>query len=119
MPGIAALAKDDRPHFATVAGDGLGALRLAIAAEAAAGQAIVTRLTDPAPMFDDPAVVAAWAAAGLRARKRVQHLLERRLLAGETLPQPEPHGALVFRETPARVAVAPQVRSAPRIGASR
>ena len=38
---------------------------------------------------------------------------------GETLPQPEPHGALVFRETPARVAVAPRVRSALRIGASR
>jgi RimJ/RimL family protein N-acetyltransferase len=116
MPGIAALAEDDRPHFATVAGDGTGALRLAIAAEAAAGQGIVLRLTDPAPMFEDPAVVEAWAAAGLGARQRVYHLLERRLPAGETLPRPEPDGALHYRDTPTQVAVAPQIGSAQRMG---
>ncbi|MET1232718.1 MAG: GNAT family N-acetyltransferase [Candidatus Limnocylindrales bacterium] len=117
MPGNAALADDDRPHFATVAGDGIGALRLALAAEAAAGQGIVTRLTDPAPIFDDPAVVEAWAAAGLGARERVYHLLERQLPVGETLPRPEPDDALLFRETPTQVAIAPKIGSAQRIGA--
>ncbi len=66
LPRIAALAEDDRPHFAIVGGDGHGVLRLALVAEAAAGQSIVIRLTDPAPMFDDPAVVGRLGGRGLR-----------------------------------------------------
>jgi GNAT superfamily N-acetyltransferase len=113
MPRIADLAKDDRPHFAVVAGDGHGVLRLALAAEAAAGRSVAIRLTDPAPMFDDPAVVRAWDAAGLEAREWVQHVLERELLPGEPLPSPEPPGALIFRDAPTRVAVAPSIGVAP------
>jgi hypothetical protein len=116
LPRIAALAEDDRPHFATVAGDGHGVLRLALAAEAAAGQSIVIRLTDPAPLFEDPKVADAWAAAGYAARDWVQHLLERPLVPGERLPSPEPEGALVLREPPTRVAVAPAIGSTARSG---
>jgi len=114
MPGIAALAEDDRPHFAIVAGDGHGALRLALAAEAAAGQSIAIRMTDPAPMFDEPDVAEAWATAGLGPRERANHLLERRLSPDEPLPPAEPEGALVLREAPARVAV-PRVVGAPML----
>lgn len=113
MPGIVALAEDDRPHFATMVGDGHGALRLALAAEVAAGRSIAVRMTDPAPMFDDPGVAEAWAAAGLGPREWATHLLERRLPPGEPLPTPEPEGALVLREPPARVAV-PRVIGTPR-----
>ena len=116
LPRIAALAEDDRPHFAVVAGDGHGVLRLALAAEAAAGQPIVIRLSDPAPMFNDPTVVDAWAAAGYGAREWTQHLLERRLPPDERLPPPEPDGALVYREAPTRVAEAPAIGSAARLG---
>jgi hypothetical protein len=112
MPGIAALAEDDRPHFAIMAGDGHGALRLALAAEAAAGRSIAIRMTDPAPMFDDPDVAEAWAAAGLGPREWANHLLERRLPPDEPLPPPEPEGALVLREPPSRVA-APRIIGAP------
>jgi GNAT superfamily N-acetyltransferase len=114
MPRIAALAMDDRPHFAMVAGEGHGVLRLALAAEEAAGRSVVIRLTDPAPMFDDPAVVRAWDAAGLGAREWVQRILERELPPGELLPPPEPQGALIFRDAPTRVAVAPSMGVTPR-----
>jgi GNAT superfamily N-acetyltransferase len=114
MPRIATLAQDDRPHFAIVAGDGHGALRLALAAEAAAGRPIAIRMTDPAPMFADPTVADAWAAAGLGARGWANPLLERHLPPGEPLPPPEPAGALRFGDAPARVARAPSIGAAPR-----
>ena len=69
-------------------------------------------MTDPAPMFDDPVVAEAWAAAGLGPREWANHLLERRLLPDEPLPPAEPEGALVLRDAPARVAV-PRVIGAP------
>lgn len=118
MPRIAAISEDDRPHFAVVGGDGRAVLRLALAAEAAAGQSVVIRMTDPAPMFDDPGVVEAWAAAGLGAHEWVQHVLERRLSPGEPLPPPEPEGALLLREEPSRVARPVTIGAATRAGAN-
>ena len=112
MPGIAALAKDDRPHLAVLAGDGRDALRLALTAESAAGQAIAVRMPDPAPMFADAVVVEAWNEAGLGARAWANHVLERRLPSGESLPPAEPEGGLVLRDTPASIA-RPRIVGAP------
>jgi RimJ/RimL family protein N-acetyltransferase len=112
MPGIAALAKDDRPHLAILAGDGRGALLLALTAESAAGQGIAVRMPDPAPMFADATVVEAWNDAGLGARAWANHVLERRLPAGEDLPSAEPIGGLVLRDTPVSIA-RPRIVGAP------
>ncbi len=117
MPHIEALAEDDHPHLALLAGDGRGALRLVHAAEAAAGQPIGVRLTDPAPMFEDTAIVQAWTDAGLSAREWAIHVLERQLPPGEPLPPPEPDGALVLRDQPAKVAVPPRIGHTSRTGA--
>jgi GNAT superfamily N-acetyltransferase len=117
MPHIEALAEDDHPHLALLAGDGLGALRLVLAAEAAAGQPIGVRLTDPAPMFGDAAIVQAWTDAGLSAREWAIHVLERELRSGEPLPPPERDGALVLRDPPGRVAVPPRIGHTSRTGA--
>ena len=119
MPHIEALAEDDRPHLALLAGDGLGALRLMLAAEAAAGQPIGVRLIDPAPMFDDAAIVQAWTDAGLSPREWAIHVLERQLPSGDPLPPPEPDGALVLRDAPSKVAVPPPIGHTSRTGAAR
>ncbi|HVQ23123.1 MAG TPA: GNAT family N-acetyltransferase [Candidatus Saccharimonadia bacterium] len=117
MPHIEALAEDDHPHLALLAGDGLGALRLMLAAETAAGQPIGVRMIDPAPMFEDAAIVEAWHDAGLKARDWAIHVLERQLPPGEPLPSPEPDGALVLRDPPGRTAVPPHVGHTSRTGA--
>ena len=117
MPHIEALAEDDHPHLALLAGDGLGALRLMLAAEAAAGRPIGVRLIDPAPMFLDAAIVEAWTDAGLGAREWAIHVLERQLPSGEPLPPPEPDAALVLRDPPSKVAVPPPIGNTSRTGA--
>jgi GNAT superfamily N-acetyltransferase len=112
MPRMTAMAEDDRPHLAILAGDGLATLRLVLAAETASGGGIAVRLPDPdPPMLADQRVVDAWAAAGLAPRAWSQLILARVLAPDETLPTPEPDGALVLRDRPERVAMAPAIGS--------
>lgn len=114
LPHVGSRYSEDRhPHLAVLAGEGRAALTLLLAAQAAAGsEAVTARLPDPEPpMLAEPAVAAAWRAAGIAPHEWALALMARPLPADEPLPSAEPRGALELRDPPRRVATAPGVRA--------
>jgi GNAT superfamily N-acetyltransferase len=99
-----AIAADERPWAALVAGDGDQVLELAVATRAALGRPLRLRVPDGAPMVANR--TAAFVAAGLPPADDTLHILARELPPDVTIDVGAP-GAVTFEEPPRRVTVPP------------
>ena len=99
-----AIAADERPWAALVAGDGDEVLRLAVATRAALGRPLHLRVPDGAPIVATR--TAAFVAAGLPPADDTLHILARELPPDAAIDIGGP-GAVTFEEPPRRVTALP------------
>lgn len=100
-----AIAADERPWAALVAGDGDEVLELAVTTRAALGRPLRLRVPDGAPMVATR--TAAFVAAGLPPADDTLHILARELPPDVTIDVGGP-GAVTFEEPPRRVTAPPR-----------
>lgn len=99
-----AIAADERPWAALVAGDGDEVLELAVATRTALGRPLRLRVPDGAPIV--AARTAAFVAAGFPPADDTLHVLARKLPPDATIDIGGP-GAVTFEEPPRRVTAPP------------
>lgn len=104
----AVTTEDPALHLSVLAGQPDAASTLAWMIRERAGAPVRLRLPDPHPPLVDGRPDA-WARDGYPARRQTNHLLERGLDDGSSLPAADADGLVVLEDPPTRVAVAPEL----------